>query len=219
MAQLRAFRATLGAAECYVADLDAIQGGAIQRSTLRGLAALEPPFSGPLLVDAGTGQPAGASEVLACGAHAVVVGLESLHAFADLRKIVKLVGPPRVIFSLDLRLGSPILNPAMRDAGGARPDAARLAAEAVDAGVRSLLVLDVGRVGTGSGLDLGLLETLRRRLAAVRLLAGGGVLARGDLERMRDAGCDAALVASAIHSGCIGAGDVTALQSETSTSR
>lgn len=223
---LRAFRETLGATECYIADLDAIQGGAIQRSILRELAQFETRFAGPLLVDAGTHQPGGSFEVLACGASEVVIGLESLRAFADLAAIVELAGPSRVVFSLDLRLGSPILHPAMQDARGFPPDARSLAAQAVDAGVRSLLLLDVGRVGTGCGVDLGLLESLRRHFGSERLLAGGGVLTRRDLDRMRDAGCDAALVASAIHSGRIGAADVVALaepvgagQSETSASR
>jgi phosphoribosylformimino-5-aminoimidazole carboxamide ribotide isomerase len=87
-----------------------------------------------------------------------------------------------------------------------------LASQAADAGVTSILVLDLGRVGTGVGVDLGLLETLRRRHPAVRLLAGGGVLTRKDLERMEDAGCDGALVASAIHAGRITAEDVAALR-------
>lgn len=216
---LRALRESLGATECYVADLDAIQGGAIQRTILRELAQFETGFAGPLLVDAGTRHPGGTLEVLACGASEVVIGLESLHAFADLRAIVEMVGPSRVVFSLDLRLGSPILHPAMHDASGTRPDAASLALQAVDAGARSVLVLDIGRVGTGVGVDLGLLESLRRRLPSERLLAGGGVLTRRDLDRMRDAGCDAALVASAIHSGRIGAVDLVELQSETSASR
>ena len=219
MALLRAFRATLRVTECYVADLDAIGGGAMQRTVLRELAALETPFSGPLLVDAGTPHAQGGSEVLASGADAVVVGLESLHAFADLRKTVERAGPSRVVFSLDLRLGSPILHPAMAGAGAVRSDVLSLGDQAVDAGVRSLLVLDIGRVGTGSGLDVGLLQALRRRLASIRLLAGGGVRERRDLDHLRDAGCDAALVASAIHSGRIGAADVRELQSETSASR
>ena len=46
---------------------------------------------------------------------------------------------------------------------------------------------------------------------SIRLLAGGGVLARRDLDRMRNAGCDGALVASAIHSGAITSADVAAL--------
>ncbi|HUF34344.1 MAG TPA: HisA/HisF-related TIM barrel protein [Gemmatimonadales bacterium] len=226
-ALLRAYRQALGAAECYVADLDAIQGGAVQRGLLRELAALAVGFPGPLLVDAGTRGPDGALEVLSCGASEVVVGLESLHAFADLAAIVELAGPRRVLFSLDLRLGSPIVHPALRDAAGAAPDAPSLAAQAVAAGARTLLALDIGRVGTGCGVDLDLLKTLRRRFPSTRLLAGGGVLTRRDLERMRDAGCDGALVASAIHTGRIGAADVTALadrpvpagQSETSDSR
>jgi uncharacterized protein related to proFAR isomerase len=53
------------------------------------------------------------------------------------------------------------------------------------------------------------------------------VLSRRDLERMRDAGCDGALVASAIHNGRLTVGDLTAVsrmgprgrQSGTSASR
>ena len=226
VALLRAYRDALGATACYVADLDAIQGGAIQRAMLRELATLETGFPGSLLVDAGTHRPAGTLEVLACGASQIVVGLESLHSFADLAAIVELVGPSRVIFSLDLRLGTPLLHPAL-DVGLA-PDAVGLAAEAVDAGVRTLIVLDIGRVGTGCGVDLGLLETMRRRFRSEQLLAGGGVLTRRDLDRMREAGCDGVLVASALHAGRIGAADLTALagprdgalaQSATSDSR
>jgi phosphoribosylformimino-5-aminoimidazole carboxamide ribotide isomerase len=210
-ALLRAFRRRLGATSCYLADLDAIQGGGVQRALLQELARLETGFAGPLLVDAGAHKLEGAVEVLACGASEVVVGLETLRSFTDLAVIVDAVGTPQVIFSLDLRLGTPILHPVLQNACGTRPSAVSLAAQAVDAGVRSLLVLDLGRVGTGGGADLGLLEELRRRFPAVRLLAGGGVLARRDLDQMRDTGCDAALVASAVHSGAVTAADLAAL--------
>src|SRR3712207_6368377 len=63
---LRAYREGLGVAACYVADLDAIQGGAVQRELLRELATLETGFAGSLLVDAGTNRPAGTLEVLSC---------------------------------------------------------------------------------------------------------------------------------------------------------
>jgi phosphoribosylformimino-5-aminoimidazole carboxamide ribotide isomerase len=211
VAVLRAFHATLGIHECYVADLDAIQGGAVQRTLLRDLAAFHTGFSGALLVDAGTHLPEGALEVLSCGASEVVVGLETLQAFSDLQAIVDLVGSSRVVFSLDLRLGNPILHPAMQDARGAGPDALNLAEQAAAAGAGSVLILDLGRVGTGVGVDLGLLEGLRQRLASVRLLAGGGVLTRLDLERMRDTGCDGALVASAIHTGRLTPADLAAV--------
>jgi phosphoribosylformimino-5-aminoimidazole carboxamide ribotide isomerase len=211
VAVLRAFHATLGIHECYVADLDAIQGGAVQRSLLRELAAFHTGFSGALMVDAGTHLPEGALEVLSCGASEVVVGLETLRAFSDLKSIADLVGSSRVVFSLDLRLGNPILHPAMEDARGAGPDAVALAEQAATVGAGSVLALDLGRVGTGVGVDLGLLEGMRRRLPNIRLLAGGGVLTRLDLERMRDAGCDGALVASAIHTGRLTPADLAAV--------
>ena len=108
----------LGVHECYVADLDAIQGGAVQRGLIRQLAEFHTGFAGALLVDAGTSQPGGAFEVLSCGASEVVVGLETLQAFADLAAIVEVVGPSRVVFSLDLRLGQP--DPAPGHAGRGR---------------------------------------------------------------------------------------------------
>ena len=210
VALLRAFHAVLGVHEGYVADLDAIQGGALQRTLIRQLAEFHTGFAGALLVDAGTNRAGGALEVLSCGASEVVVGLETLQAFADLAAMVDVVGPSRLVFSLDLRLGNPVLHPAMQDAGGG-PDALSLATQAVAAGIATLLLLDLGRIGTGCGVDIGLLETLRRRFPGIRLLAGGGVLTRRDLERMRDAGCDGALVASAIHTGRVSASDLSDL--------
>jgi phosphoribosylformimino-5-aminoimidazole carboxamide ribotide isomerase len=214
VALLRAFRTRLGATACYIADLDAIQGGAVQRTMLRELAQFEAGFAGAIMVDAGAHTPESTLEVMACGASQVVIGLETLRAFTDLAEIVRLVGEDQVVFSVDLRQGSPILHPAIQDAVGAQPDALSLAAQAVEAGVTSVLLLDLARVGTGCGADLGRIEELRKRFPELRLLAGGGVLARRDLDRMRDAGCDGALVASAIHAGTITAADLAELAAE-----
>jgi len=208
----RAYRDILGAQACYVADLDAILGGPVQRGLIRDLAEFRTGFPGELMVDAAASDSDGALEVLSAGASDAVVGLETLRSFAALADIVETVGANRVVFSLDLQLGTPILHPLMEDAAGAVPDPLTLAGQAADAGVTSILVLDLGRVGTGVGVDLGLVENLRRRHPAARLLAGGGVLTRKDLERMEDAGCDGALVASAVHAGRITAEDVAALR-------
>lgn len=199
IAFLRAFHTRLGIHTCYVADLDAIQGGAVQRTLLRELAALHTTGAGALLVDAGTHRVEDVVEILSCGAGEIVIGLETLHSFSDLRNIVEIVGSSRVVFSLDLRRGTPVLHPAMQDLRGARPDPMNVACQAAENGVSTILVLDLDRVGTGMGVDLGLIESLRARLGGIRLLAGGGVLTRRDLERMCDAGCDGALVGSAIH--------------------
>lgn len=223
LALIQAYRDILAARECYVADLDAIQGGEIQRGALRDLARAG--ASCGLLVDAGISDAGAALQVLALGADRVVVGLETLRTFDDLASIVVAATPERVVFSLDLRLGRPMLHPANRAAGGAEPAPVSLAARAVAAGVKTLLVLDVGRVGTGGGVDLELMEALRRAFPSVRLLAGGGIGGRRDLDLIRVTGCDGVLVATAIHTGRIGAAELPSLaapastQSSASTSR
>ena len=220
---IQAYRDVLRARECYLADLDAIQGGDSQRGLLRGLLRSAAPCW--LLVDTGISDAGSALELLALGANRVVVGLETLRAFDDLASIVAAAGPERVVFSLDLRLGRPVLHPANDESSGPGPTAVSLAGRAVASGVRTLLVLDVGRVGTDGGVDLTLIEGLRRRFPSERLLVGGGVAGRRDLERLRDAGCDGVLLATALHTGRVGAADLAALagpapaQSSASTSR
>lgn len=209
LALLQAYRDLLAARECYVADLDAIQGREVQRSVLRDLAEAGAPCG--LSVDAGIGDARRALELLALGVGRAVIGLETLPAFEDFAAIVAALGAGRVIFSLDLRLGRPMLHAANTHTRGAEDSVERLAARAVDAGAGTLLVLDVGRVGTGAGVDLRLLEALRRRFPSQRLLTGGGVRGRRDLERIRDAGCDGVLVATALHTGSIGVADLAAL--------
>ncbi len=202
LALVQAYRDLPGVRECYVADLDAIQGGELQRELLSKLVRAAAPAR--LQVDAGAGDAAVALEVLALGAGDAVVGLETLRRLGDLAGIVAEVGADRLTFSLDLRLGRPLLSPEAIRSAAASLEPEALALGAVDAGVQSLLVLDIGKVGTGGGLDLDLLGRLRRRLPAVRLLAGGGVSGPDDLARLEDAGCDGALVATALHTGRIG---------------
>lgn len=200
----RAFRDRLGCDECYVADLDAIEGRAPQRDAIRGLAAL----GGRLLVDAGVAAPERAQALVADGAARVVVGLETLPAFGALERVVAAIGAARVVFSLDLRDGAPLV-PA---AAPHRWPPPALAAAAVAAGAGAILVLDVGRVGSGRGVDAGLVAALRRAHPDVELLAGGGIASVRELDRLARAGLDAALVATALHDGTIGRREIAALR-------
>jgi phosphoribosylformimino-5-aminoimidazole carboxamide ribotide isomerase len=203
LALARAFRDVLGCVEWYVADLDAIRGGAPQWPLVRALVDL----GGRPLLDVATTTVERGEEALAAGADRVVVGLETLDAFAQLEAIVGRVGSARVVFSLDLRGGTPLVRAGAPHAGrGGSP--LELARRAVAAGVRALLVLDLARVGTGAGLDLELVRRLRGVLPDVELLAGGGVAGPADLARLAAAGCDAVLVASALHDGRLTASDL-----------
>lgn len=200
LALARAFRERLGCDECYVADLDAIAGASPQAALVRSLTRM----GVHVLLDSGAADPARARQAVADGVARVVVGLETLPGFAVLRAIAAEIGNQRIVFSLDLRGGEPIFAP------GAPHRAAplELARAAVAAGAPALIVLDLARVGSGLGPDLALVAELRRAHPTLELLAGGGVGSRRDLERLADAGCDGALVATALHDGRLGKEDL-----------
>lgn len=196
LALARAFRDRLGLAEWYVADLDAIAGEALQAPLLASLAEL----GGRLLVDAGVASVARARETIAAGAARVVVGLETLPGFDALADVVRALEAERVVFGLDLRAGVPLLAAGARHAD---PPLA-LVERARAAGVGAVLVLDVARVGTGGGVDTALVAEIRRRHPGLELLAGGGVRGPADLAALAEAGCDGAVVATALHEGRLG---------------
>jgi phosphoribosylformimino-5-aminoimidazole carboxamide ribotide isomerase len=202
VALARAYHTTLGAWRCYVADLDAIEGWTPQVKLIRALADAEHGFGPGLLVDGGVATTRAAEALLEAGATTLVVGLETLKGFKDLAAIVKAVGGDRVVFSLDLLHGKPVQLHSHR-ISSQDPVGLELGARAAEAGVSALLVLDLAVVGTGSGpQNLELLEGLKR-LVGLPVYAGGGVRSTEDLRLLEDAGCDAALVGSAIHSGAI----------------
>lgn len=202
VALARAYHVSLGAWRCYIADLDAIEGWGPQVKLLGALADPEHGFGEGLLVDGGVATPRAAAKLIEAGASTVVVGLETLKGFRDLKAIVAAVGGDRVVFSLDLMDGKPVQRLTHRistqDAVGLE-----LGARAAEAGVSALLVLDLAVVGTGVGpKNLDLLAGLKR-LVGLPVYAGGGVRSTEDLAVLEEAGCDAALVGSAIHNGAI----------------
>jgi phosphoribosylformimino-5-aminoimidazole carboxamide ribotide isomerase len=202
LALARAYRDILDCDEWYVADLDALAGNAVQGALLGALAGL----GGRLLVDAAVATPERARDLIAGGAARVVVGLETLPSFDALALVARAIGSKRVVFSLDLRDGAPLAEAAL---SGTPVDVAR---GAVTAGAGAIIVLDLARVGSGRGVDIVLVEALRRACPHVELLAGGGVGTARDLERLADAGLDGALVATALHDGRIGREDIAAVR-------
>lgn len=198
----RTYRDRLGLSELYAADLDAIIGRGPQDALVARLAAI-----GTLWLDAGVSSLDRARQLLALGVARIIVGLETLESWSALRAIAAGVGVDCVAFSLDLRNGEVLTR--MTPPSG---DAAAVAAKAVEAGVHSIIVIDVARVGTGAGLDLELIARVREAVPQVSLLAGGGVRRFEDVERLASAGCDGVLVATALHDGRIGAAGVAAAQ-------
>jgi phosphoribosylformimino-5-aminoimidazole carboxamide ribotide isomerase len=196
-----AFAETYGFRQVYLADLDAIAGAEpdwdsweqIARCGLR------------LWVDAGVGGAARARAVLGFHAaerslEAVIVGLESVGRLEALPELVNLLGGERAVFSIDLRDGQPLSQqPAWQGT-----TAQNVAERATEIGFRRLILLDVASVGSGGGPRVKhLCRDIRRAHADVQLVSGGGVRGIDDVHALIAAGCDAALVASALHDGRI----------------
>ena len=208
VALARSYVDGLGIGELYAADLDALAGRAPHDGLIPQIAAL----SRPLLLDAAVTSTDRARHALALGAARVVVALETLDSFDTLRRICDEAGGDRIAFSLDLRGGRPVV---ARSSSIPSDEAPRdIAARARDAGVRALIVIDLARVGTNSGLDLAQLAEVRDAVGELDLLAGGGVRGADDLARLAAAGCDGALVATALHDGRIGAAEIAAVATD-----
>jgi phosphoribosylformimino-5-aminoimidazole carboxamide ribotide isomerase len=198
----------LGIPELYLADLDAIAGRQLQRTLIGALTSL----GVPVWLDAGVSSSDRARHILGLGVTRVIVGLETLASFDALADVCAAVGSARVAFSLDLRDGRPIARinfDTLSGNGVPAGESGRLiAADAAQAGAGAIIVIDLARVGTGTGVDLGLVGRVREAAPGLMLIAGGGVRGPTDLRRLADAGCDGALVASALQNGRISAADI-----------
>jgi phosphoribosylformimino-5-aminoimidazole carboxamide ribotide isomerase len=198
LALARAFVVRLGARECYVADLDAIAGVGDHGPMIRAMAGL----GLDVWLDAGAATAADAERARALGAARVIVGTETLRDSGDLVATVnelKRPSPTACVLSLDLRDG--------RLLGGSpeieRLGPGRLATMAWEAGIRTFIVLDLARVGSGEGPRLEAARALRRTLPAAQVLIGGGVRNPADLSALAAEGFHGALVATALHRGII----------------
>jgi phosphoribosylformimino-5-aminoimidazole carboxamide ribotide isomerase len=194
----RVYVEALGVEELYVADLDAINRGAsamndrlVDRVASIGV---------PVWIDAGVTTAMDAGRVTSAGASIVIVGLETLSSFEALAEICRTVGGDRVAFSLDLRNGVPI---ALPNVVSSAEVPAAIAQRAVQAGVETVVVLDLARVGMSGGVDVPLMSRVRNLVPSVALFAGGGVRARRDLDELASVGVDGAIVATALLDGSL----------------
>jgi phosphoribosylformimino-5-aminoimidazole carboxamide ribotide isomerase len=197
---------TTGARELYVADLDAIAGSEPDWSAYGDIASA----GATLLIDAGIRDPDQAQTVAEYAGRqplltGIIASLESSVGPRELAAVLAAVGSERCVFSLDLKDGLPMTSAS----SWGECSAEQIADLAVQIGFRRTIVLDVARVGVSGGPGtLPLCRGLRSRYPQLEIIAGGGIRDVSDLEHLAESGCDAALVASALHNGTLTASDV-----------
>ena len=178
------------ATRLYVADLDALQGGAVQLDVLRALLDGLPDLE--LWLDAGFVDAAAAAATLASLAqHArrvvPVFGSESLRSAAALAACFQppVASMPEPILSLDRRDGLRLDAAGCWDAPALWP--------------QRVIVMTLERVGADAGPDLHTLAEVRRKAPGATLIGAGGIRHAADLASAAAAGAAAWLVASALH--------------------
>ena len=176
------------ACELYVADLDALTGGAPQAALLRELLRTLPERT-ELWVDGGFGDPDAAAALInavgPAGSRVVpVYGSESVCSRAALARCFDR-GNANAVLSLDRK-------------GGERLDPAGCW-DVPELWPQRLVVMTLERVGSGQGPDLQVLEQVRHRAPSATLVGAGGLRSMADLQRAGEAGAAAWLVASALH--------------------
>jgi phosphoribosylformimino-5-aminoimidazole carboxamide ribotide isomerase len=176
------------ARQLYVADLDALMGGAPQHAVLRGLLDALPGIE--LWLDAGFADAAAAHELGSQLAphterFVPVFASESLRSRDTLQACLERFGRAGCALSLDRRDGQRL------DAAGCW--------EAPSLWPQRVIVMTLERVGSGAGPDLDTMAALHRAAPATTLIGAGGVRSPADLARAREAGASAWLVASALH--------------------
>jgi phosphoribosylformimino-5-aminoimidazole carboxamide ribotide isomerase len=195
----KAVMAACGVRELYVADLDAIDHCCSLTPAVDDLIYFA---QYPVWIDAGI---SGGKDIdiLPPSRHIrPVVGLETAGDPQTLARAVRMATAP-VAFSLDLRGGELLGDWPSWGAKDAR-DVITVARTAIHSGAKALIVLDLARVGSGSGTGTEpLLRAVRDEFPDIDLIAGGGVRTWDDVERLGEAGASGVLVASALHDGTL----------------
>jgi phosphoribosylformimino-5-aminoimidazole carboxamide ribotide isomerase len=169
----------------YIADLDAIGGGATHLPLIQSLHRSHPGVE--LWIDNGLRD----LELIARFARPVI-GTESLATLGQLDELIHALRAP--VLSLDFRDDRLLGPPAIAEAPELWPD--------------DTIAMTLSRVGSDAGPDLVLLERLLGASPATRLYAAGGIRDSADLHRLRDMGIAGALLSTALHRGKAGSADL-----------
>ena len=190
----RALIRATSAEAIYIANLDMLRWGTSEFDVR-----ILPEWNGTIFLDIG-----GLSQEPPDARFRMIAAFEVGERVAFVRETFqqhRTAKPPA--FSVDLRNGS--LIGAWAEWGLRSPkDAIALVDRVWEIGFRTVIVLDVARVGVGQGTGTeALCIAIRERYPAMEIITGGGVRSWDDVNRLADCGIDGVLVASAIHDGTL----------------
>jgi phosphoribosylformimino-5-aminoimidazole carboxamide ribotide isomerase len=193
--------AAAGASWLHLVDLDGAFSGTPDLELIRRVAVVGPPVQ----VGGGYRSIELVSAALEAGAARVLVGTAAVGE-AFLHAAVERYGS-RLAVAVDARDGQVAVGGWTRSAATTPRS---LAEQCAAAGVARLVVTATRRDGTLAGPDLALLEDVL--VAELPVIAAGGIASLGDLQAVRELGCEGAVVGSAIWRGRLCLEEVVSLE-------
>lgn len=175
----------------YIADLDGIAGRGRNHDTICALRAELPRIE--LWVDDGSASAAAVAALARMSGVRPVVGSETLANLDDLAAIGALGGVDPIL-SLDFK-GDDYIGPESLLREPARWPA-------------TVIAMTLAAVGAAAGPDLARVRRLKAAKPPAEIVAAGGVRDVADVARLSEAGAAAVLVATALHTGTMKAGDL-----------
>lgn len=177
---------SLGFDELYLADLDAILGKPANFALYQQI---KTKTNLDFMVDAGITDITKAQKVFETGASKIVIGTETLTDLNFVDQAVKSFGEDRVVVSIDLKGGKVTsVSENVRSM-----DIVSLVERLEGMGVEQIIVLDLDRVGTESGVNLKVVKRVLKE-TGIKVLVGGGIRGIEDLKELRDLGVYGSLV-------------------------
>jgi len=182
--------ASEGAPRLHVVDLDGARAGRIRPVVIEALVHAAAPV--PVQASGGVRSVADAEALVRAGADRVVVGTAAWTLLDDL---VASLGE-RLVIALDVRDGT------VRTRGWTESSLAldEAIARCVDANVARLLCTAIERDGTLQGPDVELARHVAER-SGLPVLAAGGIRSDDDVDALRRAGAEGAIVGRALLEG------------------
>lgn len=194
--------ADAGAEWLHIVDLDGARSGeSVNRGVIEQIADLP-----DLKVQTGGGVRSieDIADRLEAGAARVVIGTLLVSHPEDAAAIAERFGADRLVAALDVRPADGKYRIALR---GWQEDSAAGLTDMVDilsdAGLRHFLVTDIARDGMMQGPNVSLYRDLAARYPGLAFQASGGIRERDDLDRVAEAGAEAAIVGRALYEGGI----------------
>lgn len=192
-----------GARRLHVVDLDGAKDGSPANQEV--MAAICEAVAVPVEVSGGIRNESRAAAAFAYGASRVQLGSSAVTDPAFVKRAVERWSDG-IVVSIDAREGE-VFSDGWRVATGRRVE--DVAAVMVAAGVQRLMFTDIGRDATLTEPNFDALAALVREFP-VPIIASGGVAAVAHLVRLKEIGCEGAIVGKALYEGTVDLEDALA---------